>query len=96
MEELGYEAVDFRTEHSEGDIMIIPRNQSNTVWPQNNQARWPQGDRFIPIEKFQEQILRGLSVMPLGRAGFYSSQAGPLPFAIGEVTPEEYIIFQAK
>jgi 4-amino-4-deoxy-L-arabinose transferase-like glycosyltransferase len=96
MEELGYEAVDFRTEHSEGDIMIIPRNQSNTVWPQNNQARWPQGDRFIPIEKFQEQILRGLSVMRLGRAGFYSSQAGPLPFAIGEVTPEEYIIFQAK
>lgn len=96
MEGMGYEAVDFRKEHSEGDIMIIPSNQSNTIWPQKNQGRWPQGDRFIPIEKFQEQTLRWLSVMRLGGAGFYSSQAGPLPFAMGEVPPEEYIVFKAK
>ncbi len=96
MEALGYQAVDFGEEHSPGDIMIIPRYQSNIVWPQGEQSLWPQGGRFIPTDKFQEKTLSWLSVMRLGGAGFYSSQAGPLPFAIGEVSPEEYIVFLAR
>jgi hypothetical protein len=96
MEALGFEAVDFREDHWKGDIMIIPRNNSNVILPQGKQSIWPQGGRFILAETFQEKTLRWLSVTKSGGAGFYSSQLGPLPFAIGEVLPEEYAVFLAR
>ena len=53
MEALGFEAVDFKEDHSKGDIMIIPRNNSNVILPPGKQSIWPQGGRFILAETFQ-------------------------------------------
>ena len=83
---LGYKAVDFRMGHSEGDIMVMPLNNTNTAWPNRDLLRW--------TGTVQEQPLGWLSVMIRGWAGFYSSVWGPLPFALGEVPPEEFLVYQ--
>ena len=88
MEPLGYKAVDFRKEPSKGDIMIIPGNNTNTVWPNT--------DVFRLTGKIQEQPSGWLSVMKMGWSGFYSSVWGPLPFAVGEVSPEEFFVYMAE
>lgn len=86
MEFLGYKAVDVRTEHSEGDIVIIPLDNSNL-------AR-PKGGLFTLTGQVQEQPLGWLSVMKKEWAGFYNSHRGPLPFAIGEVPPQRFLIVE--
>ena len=88
MESLGYKAVDFRVEPSSGNIMIVPINNTNTAWPNR--------DRFILTGKVEEQPLGWFSIMKKGWSGFYSSVWGPLPFAIGAVTPEKFAIFLVK
>jgi len=88
MESLGYKAADINGMRLSGDdIVIISLNNTNLFRPRG---------RIIQTAKIQEQTLGWLSVMRKGWAGFYSSRWGPLPFAIGEVSPDEYIINLVK
>lgn len=86
MEANGYQALDYK--HSKlirGDIIIAPSNQSYL--------------KVLPMEEvsvgslFKFTQYRWLATMnsELG-AGFYAATWGPLPFAIGPVTPERYYV----
>jgi 4-amino-4-deoxy-L-arabinose transferase-like glycosyltransferase len=88
MESLGFRAVEFSMVFTEGDIMIMPPNNTN-VSP-------PKLGRFLQSGKAEAQTFPWISVWRRGWAGFYSSGFGPLPFAIGEVPPEKFKVLVAK
>ena len=79
MESLGYKPIDFK-KAPEGNIMIIPTNNTN--------LKQPNMRIFMQIDKVQKQTLSLLSL-----SGWYSSLRGPLPFALGMTLPEDYIVY---
>jgi len=88
MEALGAKAVNLAAPSAkEGDILVVPENNSNVYWPKEN---WS-----ILVETIQVPSSRGIATMrsELG-AGFYADEIGPLPFAVGEVPPERYFVFR--
>jgi hypothetical protein len=86
MEKLGGHPADLRTTpFRAGDIVIIPENATNTFGP-------PPGFTLTgTIATFEVPSSLAAMSQPLG-AGFYASVWGPLPFAIGPVLPERYMI----
>ena len=89
MESFGAKAVDYdKVEIKTGDIIIIPTNNTNL-------AELPK-DVYHFVEKQKLMPLRWIGTMSRKyAAGFYSNKYGPLPFAIGNIEPEEYLIFLA-
>jgi len=83
----GAEPLDFeRSVLKQGDIIIIPRNNTNTRRLSENQ--------FSLLNKKQLQPLPWLGTMfSETGSGFYSTLWGPMPFSFGQIKPEDYLIF---
>ena len=91
MEDNGYQAFDY--EHPQavsGDIIIIPSN--------NSFIRYLPAEYASLIDAFEVGSPRWLTTMggdsPV--AGFYAEGWGSIPFAIGQVGPEDYYVFTVK
>jgi hypothetical protein len=88
MEGLGGRALDFdRSELNAGDLMIMPQNNTAVVRPPPPWARWNRtaeypGSRLLA------------TMQPQVGAGFHADVWGPLPWAIGDVPPERYDVFE--
>lgn len=90
MEQFGAKALDFNNyRFYEGDIIIIPSNNSNT--------KWFRRDIMHPVMKKKFHLGGIVSTLSgtLG-AGFYSDRIGSLPFVFGVSPDEEYYIFRIK
>jgi len=88
MEAKGGTAINFSTSKAKpGDLLVVPENNSNIHIP--TQA-WT-----TLIDTLEVPTSRWIATMrtELG-AGFYADVIGPLPFAVGNVTPERYFIFR--
>jgi hypothetical protein len=86
MEALGGHAIDFSNpELKPGDVVVIPYNNIQT---EEIQAQFisSQESLLIPLRNWTTTISWQL------RAGFYSSYLGPIPYAIGPVPSEKYVI----
>ncbi len=72
-----------------GDVIVVPQNNTNTY---RMDSTW-----FRLIDTIRVQPFRWVTTLsgPLG-AGFYSDRVGPLPYSVGDVPPERYLIFQPK
>ena len=72
-----------------GDMLIVPVNNSN-IWspspallmPSPGQVNFPQ----FPVTTMNWEI----------HAGFYASNWGPLPWVVGPVPPEHYLVFRIR
>ncbi len=81
-------AINYSTPNAKpGDLLVVPENNSNIHMP--TQA-WT-----TVIDTLEVPTSRWIATMrtELG-AGFYADQIGPLPFAVGNVTPERYFVFR--
>lgn len=90
MEAAGCTALNFKKPPSHrGDIIIIPTNNTNLHSLPEEVA--------VRNEIFEVDLLRWAGTMnfPLG-AGFYTDIWGPLPFVIGTVETEQYLVFTLK
>ncbi|MBF0556015.1 MAG: hypothetical protein HQK96_15940, partial [Nitrospirae bacterium] len=86
MEAYGFKAIVPHLTVKEGDLVIVPQFASNSVTL--NPAT------TYNIGTFEVQPLRWLTTMNFAKcAGFYASNAGPLPFAFGKVAPETYNVY---
>ncbi|MCI0422885.1 MAG: glycosyltransferase family 39 protein [Acidobacteria bacterium] len=87
MEQLGATGFDvLNSKPAPGELMVVPVNNTNLFWPRKETVRI--------VKLLQFQTCSWLSTMhPAVRAGFYANSAGPLPFAFGNVPPEEYYVF---
>jgi len=90
MESFGAEALDFKNSViKKGDIIIIPLNNTNTM------SSLPK-KLYHLVGKRQLMPCRWIGTMSKKNiTGFYYDLNGPLPFSIGRIEPEEYIIFLA-
>lgn len=72
-----------------GDVLVIPENNSNVSAPSTDAVR--------EFEIRQVQASRWLATIDyrLG-AGFPGDIFGPLPFVIGKVPPEKYLVFEVR
>lgn len=87
MQRAGAQPTDIRkTRFQTGDLLVIPENTTNSFGP-------PPGFQLADVRILPLDLPQPLATMsqPLG-AGFYASVWGPLPFAIGPVPPERYMI----
>jgi hypothetical protein len=84
LSELGGKPLD--SQHSKpapGDFLAVPLNNTNQRYPNSPRERISAGGpRFLADMN-----------MYVG-AGFYTSQGGPLPFAFGDVPPEDVMVFK--
>lgn len=90
MELEGARPVDIRWGHvPAGDLLIVPAHNTNTHLPPE--------DRFELKETLEVNTLPWITVMhPIAGAGFYSEYAGPLPFAFGNLPPENFYVYKAR
>lgn len=73
-----------------GDILLVPENTTNSFGP-------PDGFVFADAQILNFPVAGRLATMSQPRgAGFYASVWGPLPFAIGEVPPERYLVARLR
>jgi 4-amino-4-deoxy-L-arabinose transferase-like glycosyltransferase len=86
MELLGARAFDVLSSNpTPGTLMVVPVNSSNLFWPNKETVR------IVKILRLK--ACSWLATMhPSVGAGFYANSAGPLPFAFGNVPPEEYYV----
>jgi 4-amino-4-deoxy-L-arabinose transferase-like glycosyltransferase len=86
MQQAGAEPADIRkTPFRAGDMLLIPENATNSFGP-------PPGFRLAGrVREFPLRSRLATMSQPLG-AGFYASVWGPLPFALGAVPPERYLV----
>ncbi len=88
MESHGAKAIDFNTSDIKpGDIIIIPITNTNTRMLPENQFHFVGKHNFIPCS--------WIGTMSGKYAGFYSNIFGPLPFYVGNIEPEVYLMFLA-
>ena len=86
MELKGGKAIAFKTFNpATGDLLILPSNNDTYMEPS-----------VPPIDILSfEAPLRLATMHPEVGAGFFAHVRGPLPFAIGDVPPEYYGVFEA-
>jgi 4-amino-4-deoxy-L-arabinose transferase-like glycosyltransferase len=72
-----------------GDFVVVPNNGSNTF-------AMP-ADKVVQVGLVEQGLPQGIATMkgPSG-AGFYSDLWGPLPFSIGPVAPDRYVVLQVS
>jgi hypothetical protein len=88
MEAAGARAIVVNASHlNPEDLLILPQNNTNVVWPAPPWARHRE-TRLLPAEHWLTTMDPGLG------AGFYTDFRGPLPFAFGAVAPEAYEVFE--
>lgn len=87
MQDLGAKALVMNsTSLGPQDLLVIPRANTNVVWPPPTWARRVEG-RDYPVNHWLATMSQ-----PLG-AGFYSDFAGPLPFVFGAAPPQPYEVY---
>jgi 4-amino-4-deoxy-L-arabinose transferase-like glycosyltransferase len=87
MESLGGKPVDFNNLlFDQGDVMIVPSNNTNVRQPGEDIFHSAGKRRFMPFP-WMATMEKTLG------AGFYSDKWGPLPYAVGRVAPAEYEVF---
>ncbi len=89
IEQLGAKAMSMSHPPQKGDLLAIPANNTNLILPDGKLSRF-----IETISVVGPQWLATLSGN-VG-AGFYTSMAGPLPFAFGPVPPEQVTVFALK
>lgn len=88
MESLGFSPLNVMTyQPSDGDVMVVPMNNTNTL---EVSPSYVVGRQMITIDMHRRVAAMGAEV----GAGFYSSLWGPLPFAVGYVPPERYLLLR--
>ncbi len=88
MEKLGAQPVDAELSTLQpGDILVVPLNNSNVLWPT------PEDAEMVKTAEFK--ACSWLSSMQVEKgAGFYVAIRGPLPFTFGLAPPEKYCVFK--
>jgi len=88
MEKEGGKPVDFRYPgFKEGDIMVVPINNTN--------VKLIERDRMNLVQTIDKPSFPFCATMnKFSQAGFYSDLWGILPFSFGPIPPEKYLIFQ--
>ncbi len=79
-------------EHHEldpGDVLIVPINNSNV-------SRKPAAPTIASFEQADYPQFFATTMNSEVGAGFYSSKWGPVPWLVGSVPPERYLIFRIK
>jgi hypothetical protein len=87
MEQLGMTAVDFN--HPEliaGDIVVVPPNNTN-ILPMPPKWSTVRETIMVPSSKWLATMDKHVG------GGFYADVLGPLPFAIGSIRPEQFVIY---
>jgi hypothetical protein len=90
MERGGGLPVDFRESRiGTGDLIVLPSNNTNVEpLPEN---------MVIQREALRFPLFPAMAVMSKHEdAGFYSSVWGPVPFLVGSVKPEEYVVYSPR
>jgi hypothetical protein len=88
MEAAGARAVVMnRSSLDPGDLLILPLNNSNVVWPAPPWVRH-QETKVVAVEPWLT------TMRPEVGAGFYTDYRGPMPFAFGAVPPETYEVYE--
>jgi 4-amino-4-deoxy-L-arabinose transferase-like glycosyltransferase len=87
MEQSGAKAVDVKTTQvAAGDRIVIPTTNTNII---------ALPDWIKPSDVIELPTTRWLSTMNSGvGAGFYADVYGPLPFAVGRVQPEQFVVYE--
>jgi 4-amino-4-deoxy-L-arabinose transferase-like glycosyltransferase len=90
MQSLGFNPVDSDSfTFQDGDLVVIPENNSN--------AYSPQKDLIASRQLFEFDINPGAATMQRAMgAGFYTDLWGPLPYAFGSVPPERYVVVRLR
>lgn len=90
MEAAGGKPLDFKNSSiKHGDIVIIPVNNTNKKRLSNDDFQYVKSLQIMPSQWI------GTMQSSTG-AGFYAAGIGPLPFSIGRIHPEEYLLYSAK
>jgi hypothetical protein len=84
MQALGFTPADESSNFRVGDMVIVPRNNTEFVNPPQEFDFLVQEHMGVPSSELVTTMSPGLG------AGFYSAYWGPLPFAFGNVPPEQY------
>jgi len=87
MEAAGARPQDFRrSELKRGELVVVPVNNTNLEPPPESAARVVAKRTLLPFPCLA-------TMDPNLGAGFYSDLWGPLPFAVGRVSPEQYLLY---
>ncbi|MBE9541769.1 MAG: glycosyltransferase family 39 protein [Proteobacteria bacterium] len=90
MEAAGGKPLDFKSSSIKyGDIVTIPVNNTNKKRLSNDDFQYVRSLQIMPSQWI------GTMQSSTG-AGFYAAAIGPLPFTIGNIQPEEYLLYSAK
>ena len=90
MQAAGGKALDAEHFHlAQGDIMVIPENNTNT-FPVSDNAFSLRDVIEAPTCSFLAVVNQSVG------AGFYADLWGPLPFAFGSVPSDRYEVFSAE
>jgi hypothetical protein len=74
------------TQVAAGDRIVIPTTNTNII---------ALPDWIKPSDVIELPTTRWLSTMNSGvGAGFYADVYGPLPFAVGRVQPEQFVVYE--
>jgi hypothetical protein len=90
MEALGAKALDIGKSHlTPGDLVILPTTNTN-LYP-------PPANLTVTLGSIDIESSRWLSTMSLlTGAGFYADIFGPLPFALGSIPAERFIVVEIR
>ncbi len=72
-----------------GDVLIVPLSNSNV-------SPTPPVPTTGPSEQVNYPQFLLATMSPEMHAGFYSSRWGPVPWVVGRIPPEHYLIFRVK
>jgi 4-amino-4-deoxy-L-arabinose transferase-like glycosyltransferase len=90
MEKLGAKPVETpKPAFKHGDVVIYPNHGSNIGIPDLSVLTLVTKFTFIPNSHVA-------TMNPAVGAGFYASVMGPLPFAVGRLEPEIYLVYEVK
>jgi 4-amino-4-deoxy-L-arabinose transferase-like glycosyltransferase/tetratricopeptide (TPR) repeat protein len=90
MEQLGARALDLNSlVLTPGQFVVLPSNENNTsIYDLSSSLL-----RFTEVRTYAPNP-HCTTMSPSVGAGFYAALQGPLPFAVGEVEPEHYYVFE--
>jgi 4-amino-4-deoxy-L-arabinose transferase-like glycosyltransferase len=90
MQQWGAKSLDAKNrELVAGDILVVPLDNTNV-------GRTSPAPTIGPIEEVNYPQFFVATMNPEIHAGFYASNWGPLPWVVGPVPPERYLIFHIK
>jgi len=73
----------------QGDVLIVPTNNTNV-------SRKPAAPTIASFEQLNYAQFWATTMNREIGAGFYSSKWGPLPWSVGSIPPERYLVVRIK